>query len=105
MKSPDLWQTIEAIHSDATPAIGPASDFDPFTKEEKSKLKRSIDELRLSIENQFNLQKKDLATINNLLEHLSDAVDKHNRFDWKGIAIKIFLIITGSWRQASTTRP
>ena len=92
--TPDLWQILEDTHSEARREVGAPDDFKPFSEEEKFQLKRSIDELQLSIENNFNLNKKELGAIKKRLQYLSDAIDKHNRFDWKGIAISTAIAIS-----------
>lgn len=91
---PDSWQTLEDSFSDTTHGIEAPDDLKPFSEEEKIQLKRSIDELQLSIENNFNLNKKELSAIKKRLKYLSDAIDKHNRFDWKGIAISTAIAIS-----------
>ena len=91
--TPDLWQTLEDTYSEAKRKLGTPDDFKQFSEEEKLQLKRSIDGLRLSIENNFNLQEKELAATNKLLQHLSDAIDKHSKFDWRGIAINVAVTI------------
>jgi len=93
LSTPDLWQALQDTRSEPIRQIESPLDLEPFSEKEKIQLKRSIDELRLSIENNFNLQKKELAATNKLLQHLSDAVDKHNKFDWRGIAINIAFTI------------
>jgi hypothetical protein len=45
------------------------------------------------IVNNFNPNKEELELINARLKYLSDAVDKHNKFDWKGIAINTVIAI------------
>ena len=89
LNATDLWQALQESISEPIGQIESPLNFQPFSQKEKDQLKHSIDELRLSIEKQFNLQKKELATTNKLLQHLSDAVDKQNRFDLRGIAINV----------------
>lgn len=93
---PDSWQTLEDSFSYTTRRLETPDEFEPFSDEEKIQLKLSIDELRLSIEKNFNLQKKELDTTNKLLQHLCDAVDKHNRLDWRGIAISVAFTIAAN---------
>ena len=93
LNTPDLWQALQDTLSESTSQIESPLDLEPFSEKEKKQLKLSIDKLRLSISNSFNLQKEELTTINKLLQHLSDAVDKHNRFDWRGIAINVAVTI------------
>lgn len=87
--TPDLWQALQENLSEPVGQLESPLDLEPFSEIEKIQIKRSIDGLRLSIENKFNLQNKQLSTTNKLLQHLSDAVDKHSRFDWRGIAINV----------------
>ena len=93
VSAPDLWQTLEDMRSDATRQIEAPDDFEPFSEEEKIQLRRSIDELRLLIVNNFTLNRKQTDAIKNRLKYLSDAIDKHNKFDWKGIAIHTAITI------------
>jgi hypothetical protein len=85
----DRWQMLERTHSDAMREIQELDYSVPFSKEEKRQLKQSIDELRLLITDRFDVQEKQLGAITNLLEHLSDALDKQSKFDWRGIAINV----------------
>ena len=89
ISAPDSWQILQdsVSHTMARPET--PYEFEPFSEEEKVQLRHSIDELRLLIADEFNVQKKELRVINTLLKHLSDSVDKHDKFDWRGIAINV----------------
>lgn len=87
--TPDLWQILEHARSDSVREIEDPNYSLPFSQEEKDQIKQSIEQLRRLIANKFNVQEKQLRTITNLLNYLSDAVDKHNKFDWRGIAINV----------------
>jgi hypothetical protein len=93
LNAPDLWQALQDTLSVPTGQKQSPLDLEPFSEDEKVQLRVSIERLRLSISNNFNLQSKQLATVNKLLKHLSDALDKHSRFDWRGIAINVAVTI------------
>ena len=92
--TPDLWQTLGETVLHTKYESGTPEDFKSFSDEEKIKIRLSINDFRLLIVKNFNPNKEELAAINARLEYLSDAVDKHNKFDWKGIAINTVIAIT-----------
>ena len=92
VSTPDLWQILEDTWAETISEIDTTDYLEPFSEEEKTQLRLSINEFRLLIVNNFNPNKEELAAINDRLEYLSDSMDKHNKFDWKGIAI--YTVIT-----------
>jgi hypothetical protein len=42
----------------------------------------------------FKPNKEELEVVDARLKYLSDAMEKHNKFDWKGIAINTVIAIT-----------
>ena len=93
VNTPDLWQNLEDMRSDVMRETGAPDYSESFSEEEKIQLRLSINEFRLLIKNNFNPNKEELAAINDRLEYLSDAIDKRNKFDWKGIAIHTVITI------------
>lgn len=93
LNTPDLWQTIVYTNSEAKCELGTPDSLEPFSEEEKIQLRLSINEFRLLLVKNFNPNKDELAAISDRLEYLSDAMDKHNKFDWKGIAIHTVITI------------
>ncbi len=87
LNTPDLWERFLDDYADAKNQLGTPDDFQPFSDEEKIPIRLSINELSLSIKNNFNPNRDQLKIINDRLKYLSDALDKHNKFDWRGIAI------------------
>jgi hypothetical protein len=45
------------------------------------------------IKQDFNPNQEQFKVINDRLEYLTNALDKHNKFDWKGIAIQTVISI------------
>lgn len=91
--TPDLWQLMEDTRSDTIRDIEAPDYSESFSEDEKTRIRLSINEFRLLIVNNFNPHKEELDAINNRLKYLSDAMDKHNKFDWKGIAISTVIAI------------
>ena len=92
--APDLWQILENNRSEATLEAETPDYSQSFSEEEKNQLRLCINEFQLLIVREFNPPKEELEAISNRLKHLSDAMDKHNRFDWRGIAIGTVISIS-----------
>lgn len=94
VSTPDLWQILEETRSRTTSELRTPEDFDSFSDEEKTQIRLSLNEFRLLITQNFNPNQEELKTVDARLQYLSDAIDKHNKFDWKGIAISTVISIT-----------
>ena len=93
LASPDFWQILESTRSDVLRETEAPDYSASFSEEEKIQLRLSINEFRLLIMNNFKPNADQLAAITARLEYLSRAMDKHNKFDWRGIAIHTVMII------------
>lgn len=91
--TPDLWELLKGTSSQARTAVGAPEEFGHFTDEEKLRIRMSINEFRLVVVNDFGPTKDQLKAIDDRLKYLSEALDQHNRFDWKGIAINTAIAI------------
>ncbi|GAH41984.1 unnamed protein product [marine sediment metagenome] len=94
VNTPDLWHILEETRSRTKSELGTPEDFGPFSDEEKTHIRLSLNEFRLLITQNFNPNQEELKTVDARLQYLSDAIDKHNKFDWKGIAISTVISIT-----------
>jgi hypothetical protein len=94
ISTPDFWQILEETRSYTKSELGMPKDFEQFSSEEKIPIRLSLNEFKLLIVKNFNPNKEELAIIDARLKYLSDALDKHNKFDWKGIAISTVISIT-----------
>jgi len=92
--TPDFWQMLEETRSHTKYEAGTTEDFDSFSDEEKIRIRLSLNEFRLLIVKNFNPNQEELKAVDARLNYLSDAIDKHNKFDWKGIAINTVIAIT-----------
>jgi hypothetical protein len=94
INTPNLWQILEQNRIRTKDKIGTPEDFKLFSEDEKCQIRLSITDFRLSIIKNFEPNKEVLDSIDARLKYLSEAVDKHNKFDWKGIAINTVIAIT-----------
>ncbi len=93
LNTPDLWQILEENRTHIKSELATPRDFEPFSAEEKIRIRLSLNDFRLLIVQNFKPNKEELESIDARLKYLSDAVDKHNKFDWKGIAINTVIAI------------
>jgi len=86
---PDLWEQAQTA-SESGVQTGKMTDTDtePFTAEEQAQIKLSISTFRLLIQETFKPTQDQLEVINQRLDYLSKAVERLNRFDWKGTLIQ-----------------
>jgi len=88
---PDLWSQLQ-FYSPLITAFN-EDDLKQFSSEQKEHIRLSIKEFeRLIIEN-YAPNKEQIKFINDRLSYLDKAVDRLNRFDWKGLAISIVVSI------------
>jgi len=92
--TPNLWQILENNRSQTKSELGTPDDFEFFSDEEKIRIRLSLNDFKLLIVKNFNPKKEVLESVNARLQYLSDAVDKHNKFDWKGISINTVIALT-----------
>lgn len=93
VNTPDLWLTLEENRSRTKDKTATPEDFESFSDEEKLQIRLSLNDFRLLVVKNFKPNKEELHTIDARLKYLSDAMDKHNKFDWKGIAINTAIAI------------
>lgn len=88
---PDLWKMISAVPtSTGVLALG-ADSASPFSVEEREQIRLSLQRFRVLIIQNFGPKPDEMAAIEAQLDYLSDAVDRLNRFDWRGVAISTVL--------------
>lgn len=93
IRTPNLWQILEETRNHTKYELGKPEDFNSFSDEEKIKIRLSLHDFRLLVVKNFSPNQEELKSIDGRLKYLSDAIDKHNKFDWKGIAIQTVLSI------------
>ncbi len=93
-QQPDLWQQIEQQRQLITARSLTPYEVSPFTEEEKPQLRASIQQFRLLVCESFNTTQEQLKCIDERVDYLTQAVDRLNRFDWKGLALSIVVGIS-----------
>lgn len=91
--TPDLWELLTGTSSRTRMAVGTPDELENFSDEEKLQIRLAIKDFRLVIINDFGPTKEQIKSIDERLKYLSEALEKHNRFDWKGIAINTAIAI------------
>jgi hypothetical protein len=93
IKAPDLW-TQYAENIDSIPPFKTSGEeYKEFSDDEKVQIKQSVSNYRLLVIENYNPNDEQLEEINEQLEYLSQAVDRLNRRDWKGLAISTVISI------------
>jgi hypothetical protein len=92
LEMPDLWSQIR-FYSPYIDSSFSEEDFQHFSDNQKETIKVSIVEFKRLVVESFNPTREQFEFINARLEYLSGAVDKLNRFDWKGLAVSIITSI------------
>jgi hypothetical protein len=85
--TPDLWLQIETYRSFVDERSGDDRDTSDFTEDEKEDVRRSVEDFKRLVAENFSPSKEQQEYINKELDYLSNAVDRLNRFDWRGLAI------------------
>lgn len=93
LNTPDLWKMFFETRTSTKMQLASIFDFQPFSEEEKIPIRFSLNEFRILVTRNFNPNQDELKIIKDRLDYLSYALDKHNKFDWKGIAINTAISI------------
>jgi len=70
------------------------NDKQAFSFDEKAQITLALNELKLLIENKFDLNEKEMSIVNARLNYLSESKERLNKFDWKSILINTIINIT-----------
>src|SRR5262245_54451179 len=89
---PDLWATIatEPIATNSSSTSRPAD----FTVEERRQIKLALATFRVRLVQTFKPNKARLQVVSQQLDYLTTAVDRLNKFDWKGVALSTLIGIS-----------
>ena len=94
LMTPDLWAQIEKAKPLVTGDKISGDELTNFSEEEKIQLRLSINEFRLAIISNFSPSEEKMRIVEDRLHYLGEALDRLNRFDWRGIALSTILSIT-----------
>ncbi len=93
ISSPDLWQLLGKSRQKAKNEVDTIDPMGFFSREEKVSIRLSISDFRSLVVKNFKPNNAELKSIDARLTYLSEALDKHNKFDWRGIAINTVITI------------
>lgn len=88
---PDRWQQLRESQQLVSFQSAPETEATPFSENEKVQLRLSIEKVRSLAASSLKLSKAEFALLNTRLDHLSGALDKLSRFDWKGALVATLL--------------
>ncbi len=84
---PDLWAELAAGQSLGSDFQLEENDISQFSAEEKKQIRVAINCFRARFIDEFQVTQEHLELIDKRLHYLADALDRLNRFDWKGVLI------------------
>ncbi|MHA2113773.1 MAG: hypothetical protein ACW98W_20145 [Candidatus Hodarchaeales archaeon] len=91
---PDLWKQLEQQREFIPSAKMEKDDTLPYSDEEKTQLRLSINEFRLQIISNFKPDDDQMKVVDDRLNYLSEALDRLNRIDWKSVALSSLIAIS-----------
>lgn len=90
-ETPDLWKQIETYRSFVDEPPVEDRDTSDFSEEEKADVRQSVEEFKRLVAENFVPTVEQQEYIDRELDYLSNAVDRLNRFDWRGLAISTLM--------------
>lgn len=94
LSEPDLWSEIGSNAQATSHQKITNEDTQQFSIEEKLQLKLCTNEFRLQLLKKFSPSEDELSIIDNRLSYLTEAVDRLNRIDWRGVALSSLIGIS-----------
>ena len=91
---PDLWQRMQLETPLVSGELLTENDYSIFTDEEKRQIKLSINEFKILVIDKFEPSTQQIELLEERLVYLTEAVDRLNRFDWRGVAISAIIAIS-----------
>jgi len=99
---PDLWEQLSAFGDFSN--WSEQNEYQPFTTEQKVFVKQYVQNFRVLLIHNYSPSDERLTAINEKLDYLTAAVDRLNRFDWKGTLINIAIDICTALSLDTTQR-
>jgi len=91
---PDMWELIASQAPLVNGSEMPEENINTFSEDEKIRARMSINEFRILLIKNFEPSSDEIQAINDRLDYLSNAVDRLNKFDWRGLAIMTLIQIS-----------
>jgi hypothetical protein len=86
---PDLWQSM----TDALSQSYARSTTDSFSAVERGQIKVALRNFKILIKSEFEPSEDQARVITERIDYLASAVDRLNRFDWRGVTISTLMTI------------
>lgn len=93
LKDVDLWEEYKRGSTLLTIDQSYTDNQSDFTAIERQQIRLALNDLRLNIPQHFQLEPEQLESVNNRIDYLSQAVDRLNKTDWKGILIAQYIAL------------
>jgi hypothetical protein len=84
-EAPDQWKDIVLVSTQSNAE---------FTSDDKERLRVSLTKFKVLLIREFNPTEDQLREISAKLNHLTEAMDHMNQFDWGGVAINSLIAIS-----------
>ncbi len=84
---PDQWSEITSIQPFFASSTFSKADLEMFDEREKKQIQDALLEFQRLLQTETSILKEDLNQIKAKIEYLSSAVNRLNRFDWRGVAL------------------
>lgn len=91
---PDYWSQMEMFKSFVADAEPNEGNREEFTEEEREVVRQSVQRFRGLLEEHFDPTPEQKEFINERLDYLTKAVDRLNKFDWRGLAFSTLVSIS-----------
>lgn len=92
-EQPDLWAELKNHRLFLDDVEITDENTSDFSEQEKTDLRNSLENFKKIIGENFKPNPKQTEYINKQLDYLSEAVERLNRFDWRGLAISTLMSI------------
>ncbi len=83
----DNWELLKQYRPFISDSTFTQEDLQPFSLEEKEQIRTSLQVFQELLVQNYNPNEEQLELIEERLDYLSKALDRLNRFDWKGVTI------------------
>ncbi|RZK23466.1 MAG: hypothetical protein EOO43_08440 [Flavobacterium sp.] len=89
----DLWEEYQKGNTLLNVNESESSGNSFFSSNEKQQIKLALNDLKLLIPKQFDVNPLQLESINQRLDYLAEGLDRLTKFDWKSILVSQFLSV------------
>jgi hypothetical protein len=90
----DLWSQIEHRSNELDINNIDFDNKNKFLNDEKKQIRLAINELKLLINRNFEINESEQKLVNDRLDYLIDATERLNKYDWKSLIISTLISIS-----------